>query len=80
MNEEDGHGGRAQPEIHHEGPCQAGRGPSFTPARRAVRRPIVADTDKNPEDVPVFPIGEPVSSSEGADVPDVTEEEVADDE
>lgn len=50
------------------------------PGFRVVRRPIVADTDKNPEDVPVFPIGEPVSSSEGADVPDVDEEEVADDE
>lgn len=39
----------------------------------------MADTDKNPEDVPVFPEGEPVSSSEGADVPDVTEEEEVDD-
>ena len=40
----------------------------------------MTDSDKNPEDVPVFPIGEPVSSSGGADVPDVDEEEVADDE
>ena len=40
----------------------------------------MADTDKNPEDVPVFTIGEPVSSSEGAVGPDVDEEEVAEDE
>lgn len=31
--------------------------------------------DKNPEDVPIFPEGEPVSTSDGADIPDVTEED-----
>lgn len=36
--------------------------------------------NENPEDVPVFPKDDPVSTSDGADVPDVTEEEVADDE
>lgn len=37
-------------------------------------------TGEKPDEVPVFPKDEPVSTSDGADVPDVDEEEVADDE
>lgn len=37
-------------------------------------------TEQKPEDVPVFPKDEPVSTSDGADVPDVSEEEAEDDE